>query len=219
MVTLAALSNRAGRGGGRDVVMWGLRLLNHLLSWSVRPSKTGLSPSQGFPSHLNKRNKIDCPNPWNTHDRGKAGPPFQPLHVKVWTLGLILVIVRAVQGKESPHQPHKWSLIRWEDQKVIQQVTTSGNPSFTPTLRQPVLIAPCLNRKGFYFCPSSNPGKSYGNYPNSYYCTYWGCETVASDWKPGGGKDKFLSVGWGPYRCIPPKQDSGGGIVQEGNCN
>uniref|UniRef100_A0A8B9EFT2 Integrase catalytic domain-containing protein n=1 Tax=Anser cygnoides TaxID=8845 RepID=A0A8B9EFT2_ANSCY len=29
-----------------------------------------------------------------------------------------------------------------------------------------------------------------------YYCAYWGCETIASAWNPGAGKDKYLTAGW-----------------------
>jgi len=66
---------------------------------------------------------------------------------------------------------------------------------------------------GFYMCPSSNPGKGYCNYPNKYYCSHWGCETIAPGWIPGNGTDKYLKVQWGPYGCIPPR-----GWEEHGNC-
>ena len=62
-------------------------------------------------------------------------------------------------------------------------------------------------------CPSSNPGKGYCNSPNQYYCSYWGCETIAPSWIPGDGIDKYLKVQWGPYGCIPPQ-----GWEGRGNC-
>lgn len=73
-------------------------------------------------------------------------------------------------------------------------------------------IEPCPNLKGFYICPSLNPGKGYCNSPGHYYCVYWGCETIAADWSPGAGPDKFLKVGWVPWGCDPPEKDSYGGI-------
>uniref|UniRef100_A0A493TP75 Uncharacterized protein n=1 Tax=Anas platyrhynchos platyrhynchos TaxID=8840 RepID=A0A493TP75_ANAPP len=121
--------------------------------------------------------------------------------------------------EQSPHQLYKWSLIRWNDQTIIKEVTTAGAPSFLTSLCQLAPISPCLNQKGFYFCPSSNPGRGYCDYPNSYYCAYWGCETIASDWSPGAGQDQFLTVGYGPYGCTPPSRDWSGGIrMPYGNC-
>lgn len=85
---------------------------------------------------------------------------------------------------ENPHKPFKWSLIRWSDQKEIQSKTMVGPPSFMVGLCNLTDIEHCgkvLNQTAFYMCPSSNPGKSYYNYPGEYFCAYWGCETVASD--------------------------------------
>jgi len=113
----------------------------------------------------------------------------------------VSIIVLVSYGSAHPHQPFKWSLIRWKDQFVIQQTTTAGAPSFRITLCDLVSVQPCFNQWGFYFCPSSNPGKGYCNYPNMYYCAYWGCETIAMDWTLRAGRNKFLQVGYGPQGC------------------
>ncbi|XP_067172212.1 uncharacterized protein [Apteryx mantelli] len=131
----------------------------------------------------------------------------------LWKMIVLGLIGGRIKGENNIHQPLKWSLIRWEDQTVIQVRNVPGSPTFTATLCELVPIEPCLNHMGFYFCPSSNPGRGYCNYPNSYYCAYWGCETIASDWTPEAGLDKFLSVKWGPSGCTPPlKRISSWGI-------
>uniref|UniRef100_A0A8D0KPN1 Envelope protein n=1 Tax=Strix occidentalis caurina TaxID=311401 RepID=A0A8D0KPN1_STROC len=92
------------------------------------------------------------------------------------------------------HQPWEWMLIRWEDQKILQRIVTPGPPSFYVKICDLVVLDPCPGYASYYMCPSSNPGRSYCNAPNQYYCAYWGCETIASDWKPGAGRDKYLKV-------------------------
>uniref|UniRef100_A0A8B9IXY3 Envelope glycoprotein n=1 Tax=Amazona collaria TaxID=241587 RepID=A0A8B9IXY3_9PSIT len=80
-------------------------------------------------------------------------------------------------------------------------------------------IDPCLNLIGNYFCPASNPGKTYCNYPGEYYCAYWGCETISTAWELQ--KDKFLNITHGPKGCQSPKRDpfgSSGGGRKWGNC-
>lgn len=98
-------------------------------------------------------------------------------------------------------------------------VITPGAPGFMVTLCQLVPISPCLDKMGYYLCPSSSPGRSHCNYPGHYYCAYWGCENIASDWSPGGGTDQFLTVRWGPYGCQLPSLDGSGGTVELGNCS
>uniref|UniRef100_A0A8C3J7Y7 Uncharacterized protein n=1 Tax=Calidris pygmaea TaxID=425635 RepID=A0A8C3J7Y7_9CHAR len=76
-----------------------------------------------------------------------------------------------------------------------------------------------LMGNAFYLCPSSNPGKSYCNLPNHYYCAYWGCETIASNWDVAI-KDRFLNIIWGPRGCNPPAPSWDGHIdgPHLGNC-
>lgn len=38
--------------------------------------------------------------------------------------------------KSQTHEPFKWSLIRWEDQVVISNITLMGPPSFKVNLTQ-----------------------------------------------------------------------------------
>uniref|UniRef100_A0A8B9FEX3 Envelope glycoprotein n=1 Tax=Amazona collaria TaxID=241587 RepID=A0A8B9FEX3_9PSIT len=64
-------------------------------------------------------------------------------------------------------------------------------------------------------CPSTGP--SYCNSPGHYYCGYWGCETIASDWKTQS-PDKHLSVKWGPNACKPPTRSPLGGTLDKGTC-
>lgn len=224
MVHLAAQSNRLGRGEGRGVLLWGLRLMNHLqrrltepLELSL-PNKTTSELPRSLPSLARDKdkNQNDYQHPQNTCRKGKGTPLFSNLILSIWMIRLLLMTMGITQGKGNPHQPYKWTLSRWEDQTILQQVIDTGAPSFNQSLCQLVPRDPCLYNLGFYFCPSSNPGKGYCNYSNSFYCAYWGCETVASDWTSGGGPDKFLNVGWGPHGCTPAshgwmeaKQDHG----------
>uniref|UniRef100_A0A8B9UJ11 Murine leukemia virus integrase C-terminal domain-containing protein n=1 Tax=Anas zonorhyncha TaxID=75864 RepID=A0A8B9UJ11_9AVES len=64
---------------------------------------------------------------------------------------------------------------------------------------------------------------SYCNYPSHYYCAYWGCETIASGWNPGAGRDKYLPVQFGPRGCghrnrVEIVYHRGAGSRQKGNC-
>lgn len=128
---------------------------------------------------------------------------------------LIILLITPVLG--SPHQPFNWTIGRWEDQTVIGINVTAGAPTFRAALCQLAPIEPCLNLKGYYLCPASNPGKGYCNYPNEYYCASWDCVTLAAAWHPGRS-DPFLKTQWGPEGCTPPRYDSLGGIISPGNC-
>ncbi|XP_051464797.1 uncharacterized protein LOC127380209 [Apus apus] len=131
---------------------------------------------------------------------------------------LILILLNLVSVHGYSHQPFKWTLSRWEDHHVIQTVTSPGAPTFKTHLCELAPIKPCLNLMGHYLCPSSNPGRTYCNAPNQYYCAYWGCETIASNWNPGAGPDRYLTVKWGSEGCRPPHRDRSGGIISPGNC-
>uniref|UniRef100_A0A8C3DPI4 Uncharacterized protein n=1 Tax=Corvus moneduloides TaxID=1196302 RepID=A0A8C3DPI4_CORMO len=84
--------------------------------------------------------------------------------------------------------------------KIIQTRTGPGLWNFTVNLTSllpfpdPVRLYQC---HAFYVCPASNPGKSYCNYPEHYYCGYWGYETIASNWIPTP-QDKNIKMAWGP---------------------
>lgn len=209
-------------------MLWGSRLVNHLRNQPMRPlgmpvpSQVAPVPPQHLPpstgSNKGKRQSAHQ-ELWDTRSKGRTPPFFSGLTWFVWVMGFLIIWLDVAKGEESPHQLYKWSLIRRDDQTIIKQVTTAGAPSFLTSLCQLAPISPCLNQKGFYFCPSSNPGRGYCDYPNSYYCAYWGCETIASDWSPGAGQDRFLTVGYGPYGCTPPSRDWSGGIrMPYGNC-
>ena len=64
-------------------------------------------------------------------------------------------------------------------------------------------------------CPSSNPGKSYCNVPYQYYCSCWGCETIASGWKVAKS-EPFLKTSWGPTGCTAWTVDGLAGLVCHG---
>lgn len=99
----------------------------------------------------------------STHHNSKPPPQNYKRTLPFWcmlALPLLLNIpcpAGADQGYS--HQPFKWSLIRWEDQVIINQVTTAGAPSFLTSLCQLAPTSLCLNQIDFYLCPSSNPGR------------------------------------------------------------
>uniref|UniRef100_A0A8C3BRE4 Envelope protein n=1 Tax=Cairina moschata TaxID=8855 RepID=A0A8C3BRE4_CAIMO len=118
-----------------------------------------------------------------------------------WYLGVLAVISSCIATQHHPHQPFHWNLIRWDDSITLQQITMAGAPSFKTDLCNITTVRPCNNQSDFYLCPASNPGRSYCNYPNEYFCAKWGCETIALKWKPGAGRDKYLTVQFGPKGC------------------
>uniref|UniRef100_H0YS70 Uncharacterized protein n=1 Tax=Taeniopygia guttata TaxID=59729 RepID=H0YS70_TAEGU len=99
--------------------------------------------------------------------------------------------------------------------KVFKEVTTANTPSFVfniadlfpgqPKLRptNPHIILMYIS----YWCPASNPGKRYCDYPGWGHCGYWGCETIVTDARLWGDRwqlqepDKFLQFTWAPFGC------------------
>lgn len=142
----------------------------------------------------------------------------------------LVVLISTTLGNE--HQPFNWTITRWDDWKLLRSTFTAGAPTLTiPVLE---LFGPALVYKGppegkeeaqadteitdTYWCPSSNPGKRYCDYPGHYYCGYWGCETIVTGgWTPQH-PDKFLKVEWGPEKCKRPVHDFAGGIINRGTC-
>lgn len=130
-------------------------------------------------------------------------------------------------AQHHPHQPFLWSLFRWGDGKTVQTITTAGAPSFKVDLCDLFtsgMHEMCSNQSDFYMCPVSNPGKSYCNYPDHFYCAYWGCETIASAWDvTSENRDKCLNVQFGPLGCKHRGQvyavyHRGADTIQKGNC-
>ncbi|XP_040981263.1 uncharacterized protein LOC115344579 [Aquila chrysaetos chrysaetos] len=187
---------------------------------TLREEKWTLRARPGMPWQRDNRELTSTPIgvPWGT-------PPA----IRVWMMLLwYLLVGHTVSGNVS-HQPFKWSLIQLEHSVVIQTRITPGAPSFTAHLSSLIRSyhgwAPIdentrkytVQHKAFYMCPANNPGKEYCNHPAEYYCAYWGCETIASEWAPGGGKDQFLTVGWGPSGCQKPTYGPQG-TIRGGTC-
>lgn len=134
-----------------------------------------------------------------------------------------LVTVRQAGSEHHPHQPFRWVLRDpRNDDRVLKENTTAGAPIFTVTVGDLFPMVGGSKSKslwGTYWCPSSNPGKSYCNYPGYWFCGYWGCETIVTSdrWKPER-EDNFLRVTWGPNECDRPKFASDGMIHHKGSC-
>ncbi|KAF4804355.1 MLV-related proviral Env polyprotein-like protein [Turdus rufiventris] len=111
-----------------------------------------------------------------------------------------------------PQQPFRWVLRHLSGEKVIKEIITPDSPSFEFKLRDifpPQLGFPKIRELSLYqtyWCPASNPGKNYCNYPGYGYCGYWGCETIVTSdrWRPQQ-PDKFLQVRYAPHGCRKPK--------------
>jgi len=69
------------------------------------------------------------------------------------------------------------------------------------------------NLKATYWCPSSNPGRGYCNFPGYFYCAYWRCETIATSWEVPI-EDKNLAVEWNPRNCLQQRYD----VAQDAPC-
>lgn len=129
---------------------------------------------------------------------------------KRYHLALCLILILCHCCVSGSHEPFKWTLSRWETHDTLyelQSVTSSQAPSFIAGICNMTRAPSCgqlLNITSFYMCPASNPGKSYCNWPGHYYCAYWGCETTAFGFPPGGGPDRYLKVDYGPFGCKKP---------------
>ncbi|NWZ17035.1 ENV1 protein, partial [Agelaius phoeniceus] len=125
--------------------------------------------------------------------------------------------------KHYPHQPFRWVLRHLSGEGVIKEIVTADTPSFEFRLKD---IFPMHTGHprfqettvfGMYWCPASNPGKSYCNYPGHGYCGHWGCETIviSNRWTPQQ-PDKFLQIKYTPHGCIEPKYDGDGYALMPG---
>ncbi|XP_039909610.1 dnaJ homolog subfamily C member 15 isoform X2 [Hirundo rustica] len=111
-----------------------------------------------------------------------------------------------------PRQSFRWVLRHLSSDKAIKETITPDSPSFEFKLKDifpPQLGFPEIGDSSLYqtyWCPASNPGKSYCNYPGYGYCGYWGCETIVTSdrWQPQQ-PDKFLQVKYAPHGCREPK--------------
>ncbi|XP_032913459.1 MLV-related proviral Env polyprotein-like [Catharus ustulatus] len=127
----------------------------------------------------------------------------------------LIIVMKLIKGVESSHEPFKWSLIKWEDSRVVRTVITAGSPSFQVSLTELVTFRYRMTAnkyKAVYMCPAFNPGKPYCNYPGYNFCAYWGCETLALGFHPGGPPDQYLKIGRGPHGCKPPRYNYSWGI-------
>ncbi|KAF1618058.1 Retrovirus-related Env polyprotein from Fv-4 locus, partial [Eudyptes chrysolophus] len=138
---------------------------------------------------------------------------------------LELVAIGQALSEHHPHQPSRWVLRDpARSDRVIKENITTGAPTFTVTVGDliPMVGGPhSRSLRGTYWCPSSNPGKSYCNSPHYLFCGYWGCETiVTSDRREPTKNDEFLQVTWGPNSCNRPKFASDGMVYDrdKGTC-
>ncbi|XP_056362135.1 MLV-related proviral Env polyprotein-like [Oenanthe melanoleuca] len=135
-------------------------------------------------------------------------------------LFLILFPAGQANSDHHPYQPDTWMLRNPTDGRVIAQ-TVSNNPSFVVNLND-IFYPQGVGQHvywGTYWCPSSNPGKSYCTYPGYWFCGYWGCETIVTSdrWAPIKG-DEFLEVNYWPQNCEAPTFDTDGMVKKRGSC-
>ncbi|RMC16722.1 hypothetical protein DUI87_06315 [Hirundo rustica rustica] len=116
--------------------------------------------------------------------------------------------------EEGPHVVVKNELGEWEQgwRLVLDWIIGRRRDAYTPvpekndeppsnpaTPKDPALLGfPKIGDSSLYqtyWCPASNPGKSYCSHPKYGYCGYWGCETIMTSdrWQPQQ-PDKFLQV-------------------------
>lgn len=134
-------------------------------------------------------------------DKSSSSPtaPENPTPVKskqqrcLWVILLLQLLGRGQANAEHhPHQPFRWVLRHLSGNNAIKETITPGSPSFEFKLKD--IFPSYLQFPNFgdfslyqtYWCPASNSGKSYCNYPGYGYCGYWGCETIVTSdrWQP-----------------------------------
>uniref|UniRef100_A0A8U8AM62 Uncharacterized protein n=1 Tax=Geospiza parvula TaxID=87175 RepID=A0A8U8AM62_GEOPR len=109
---------------------------------------------------------------------------------------LLLGLVAGGQASPEyyPHQPFRWVMRHLTDGKTLRDVTTPNTPYFILSITDLFPGQPKPNPHSLpdthmyisYWCPASNPGKSYCNSPGWGYCGHWGCETIVTDARPSG---------------------------------
>lgn len=220
-------------------MLWGSRLVSHLWKQPMRPCEIPapqcLPPAAG--SNQGKRHSAHQ-NPWDTRSKSRAPPFLSSLTLFVWVMGLLIIWLDVTKGEESPHRPYKWTLGSWDDSKILKTSITAGSPSFNITNCELLgtilgyggntehhLCSPqrqyswgASNAKATYWCPSSNPGKSYCNHSEYYFCPYWGCETIATPGWWSHPPDRYLNVTWIPDGCREPTYSYDGSVNNAGTC-
>ena len=144
------------------------------------------------------------------------------LKINAFCLGILIILITPLSAEYYSHQPFRWVLRDPINDKVIKENITAGAPTFIITVGDlfPMVGGPKSKSVwGTYWCPNSNPGMSYCNYPGYWFCGYWGCETIVTSdrWNPRKN-DEFLQVTWGPSKCNHPKFASDGMVYSKGTC-
>ncbi|XP_063280693.1 uncharacterized protein LOC134565166 isoform X1 [Prinia subflava] len=155
----------------------------------------------------------------------KCPTPVRPRQQRCFCMILLLGLVARMQASPDyyPHQPFRWVMKHLSNDKVLKEITTPGTPSFVFHITDLFPGRPKIDRHAphlmhmymAYWCPASNPGKRYCNYPGWGHCGYWGCETIVTDARPSGygwdpqEPDKFLQFSWAPTGCNKPFFRSG----------
>ncbi|XP_059724144.1 uncharacterized protein LOC132338512 [Haemorhous mexicanus] len=144
----------------------------------------------------------------------------RPKHQRCFCVILLLGLVARGQASPDhyPHQPFRWVMRHLGSGKVLKEITTPNAPSFVLRITDLFPGRPKVDPYSShathmylsYWCPASNPGKSYCNHPGWGYCGHWGCETIVTDARPSGPgwepqePDKFLQFTWAPTGCKTP---------------
>ncbi|RMB99729.1 hypothetical protein DUI87_23731 [Hirundo rustica rustica] len=115
-----------------------------------------------------------------------------------WEQGWRLVL--AGRGYAAVKKDGKdWIIGRPRDAYTLVPEENDEPPSNPATPKDPAPLGfPKIGDSSLYqtyWCPASNPGKSYCSHPKYGYCGYWGCETIVTSdrWQPQQ-PDKFLQV-------------------------